>query len=95
MVGLGAESRWLLVACDGLLVAAEATALGIATRAARATPASAKRAFLVPGFSGVRMTSVLSLMRWERVAGRESQALAGEPGQGEVGDFAPAVVEDE
>ena len=79
----------LTAACEGLLVEAAATALGIATRPVTARPVSANRAFRVPNFSGVRMR--VSFRWW----GELSQVLTGEPGQGEVGDFAPSVIEDE
>src|ERR1035437_3757420 len=88
MVGLTADCEWLLVAWEWPVEAA-ATVLGIATRAARARPVSANRAFGVPDFSGVRMRVSF---RWR---GELSQVLAGEPGQGEVGDFAPSVIQDE
>jgi hypothetical protein len=82
MVGLTAAGGWLPVE-------AAATVLGIAARPARARPASANRALDVPDFSGVRMGVSF---RWR---GELSQALAGEPGQGEAGDFAPSVIQDE
>jgi len=69
-------------------VEAAATALGIAIRAATAAPVRGEPDLRVRDFSGLRMRVSF---RW----GELSQALAGEPGQGVVGDFAPAVVEDE
>ena len=50
---------------------------------------------LPPGLASVRGDDGGGRERARRRSQRVSQVLAGEPGQGEVGDLAPSVIEDE